>query len=127
MHTHPHMTLDNDYVLYLTLAMIAATFIIRFAVIGMAGRFSMSERFKKTLRFVPVTVLPAIIAIEILGKGSNFAFNLENRKVLAAIVCTIISLRFGLIWVVIGGLVSLILFQTYLDPIIAFIHHLTCC
>ena len=46
MHTHPHMTLDNDYVLYLTLAMIAATFIIRFAVIGMAGRFTMSERFK---------------------------------------------------------------------------------
>lgn len=87
MHTHPHFALNNDYVLYLTLAMIAATFIIRFAVIGMAGRFTMSERFKKTLRFVPVTVLPAIIAVEILGKGSNFAFNLENPKVLAAINC----------------------------------------
>ncbi|WP_283597526.1 AzlD domain-containing protein [Photobacterium phosphoreum] len=126
MHTHAHIALDNDYVLYLSLSMIAATFIIRFAVIGMAGRFNMSERFKKTLRFVPVTVLPAIIAVEILGKGFNFAFNLENPKLLAAIVCTIISFRFGLIWVVIGGLISLILFQTYLDPIMHFFHHLMC-
>ena len=37
----------------ITLAMAAATFVIRFSVIGLAGKFEMSERFKKTLRFVP--------------------------------------------------------------------------
>ncbi|MCZ8486966.1 AzlD domain-containing protein, partial [Vibrio lentus] len=51
----------NDLLFLLPLAMAAATFIIRFSVIGMAGKFEMSECFKKTLRFVPVTVLPAII------------------------------------------------------------------
>ncbi|WP_419206862.1 AzlD domain-containing protein [Photobacterium leiognathi] len=123
MDSHVHIALSNEFVIYLSLAMAAATFLIRFSVIGMAGRFNMSERFKKTLRFVPVTVLPAIIAVEILGKGSNFAFNLENPKVLAAIVCTIVSLRFGLIWVVISGLVSLVIFQNYLEPITQFLTH----
>ncbi|PSV20519.1 AzlD domain-containing protein [Photobacterium leiognathi subsp. mandapamensis] len=123
MDSHAHIALSNEFVIYLSLAMVVATFLIRFSVIGMAGRFNMSERFKKTLRFVPVTVLPAIIAVEILGKGSNFAFNLENPKVLAAIVCTIVSLRFGLIWVVISGLVSLVIFQNYLEPITQFLAH----
>ncbi|WP_305418341.1 AzlD domain-containing protein [Photobacterium leiognathi] len=123
MDSHAHIALSNEFVIYLSLAMLVATFLIRFSVIGMAGRFNMSERFKKTLRFVPVTVLPAIIAVEILGKGSNFAFNLENPKVLAAIVCTIVSLRFGLIWVVISGLVSLVIFQNYLEPITQFLTH----
>ncbi|PSV27713.1 MULTISPECIES: AzlD domain-containing protein [unclassified Photobacterium] len=123
MDSHTHIVLSNEFVIYLSLVMAVATFVIRFAVIGMAGRFNMSERFKKTLRFVPVTVLPAIIAVEILGKGSNFAFNLENPKVLAAIVCTIVSLRFGLIWVVISGLISLVIFQNYLEPITQFLTH----
>lgn len=123
MDSHAHIALSNEFVIYLSLAMAVATFLIRFSVIGMAGRFNMSERFKKTLRFVPVTVLPAIIAVEILGKGSNFAFNLENPKVLAAIVCTMVSLRFGLIWVVISGLISLVIFQNYLEPITQFLTH----
>ncbi|EAS66553.1 AzlD domain-containing protein [Photobacterium angustum] len=123
MDSHAHIALSNEFVIYLSLVMAVATFLIRFSVIGMAGRFNMSERFKKTLRFVPVTVLPAIIAVEILGKGSNFAFNLENPKVLAAIVCTIVSLRFGLIWVVISGLISLVIFQNYLEPITQFLTH----
>lgn len=123
MDSHTHIVLSNEFVIYLSLVMAVATFLIRFSVIGMAGRFNMSERFKKTLRFVPVTVLPAIIAVEILGKGSNFAFNLENPKVLAAIVCTIVSLRFGLIWVVISGLISLVIFQNYLEPITQFLTH----
>ncbi|EDK29795.1 MULTISPECIES: AzlD domain-containing protein [Vibrio] len=95
----------------ITLAMAAATFVIRFSVIGLAGKFEMSERFKKTLRFVPVTVLPAIIAVEILGAGPDMEFDLHNPKVLAAIVCTLVSLRFDLIWVVISGVASLIFFQ----------------
>ncbi|WP_076409658.1 AzlD domain-containing protein [Shewanella sp. UCD-KL12] len=41
--------------------MVIATFIICFSVFCMAGSFKMPERLKKTLRFVPVTVLPAII------------------------------------------------------------------
>ncbi len=100
--------------LLFTLGMAAVTFAIRFSVIGMAGSFNMSERLKRTLRFVPVTVLPAIIAVEILGAGSNMMFSLENPKVLAAIVCTIVSLRFDLVWVVVSGMLSLILFQNIL-------------
>jgi len=94
-----------------TLGMAAITFAIRFCVIGMAGSFEMSARVKQTLRFVPITVLPAIIAVEVLGAGSNMMFTLENPRVLAAIVCTIVSLRFDLVWVVLSGMLSLIIFQ----------------
>lgn len=68
---------------------------------------------KKTLRFVPVTVLPAIIAIQILSVDSHMEFDLRNPKVIAAVICTLVSLRFGLIWVVISGVVSLILLNQF--------------
>ncbi|MPY24256.1 AzlD domain-containing protein [Shewanella psychropiezotolerans] len=111
---HLHTQLDMNSFLLITLVMVLATFIIRFSVICMAGSFEMPQRLKKTLRFVPVTVLPAIIAIEILGSGSDMEFNLHNPKVLAAIVCTLVSLRFNLIWVVMSGIVSLLLFKHFL-------------
>ncbi|SON52448.1 AzlD domain-containing protein [Vibrio tapetis] len=106
--------MDYSTFIILTLGMAAITFVIRFSVIGMAGSFEMSERVKRTLRFVPITVLPAIIAVEVLGTGTDLAFNLDNPKVLAAIVCTIVSLRFDLVWVVVSGMVSLIIFQNIL-------------
>ncbi|ROS04690.1 branched-subunit amino acid transport protein [Sinobacterium caligoides] len=109
--TELHHGINLHTFVLITLAMVVATFVVRFSVIGMAGSFTMPERFKKTLRFVPVTVLPAIIAIEVLGVGSHMEFNIHNPKVLAAIVCTLVSLRFGLIWVVLSGVASLVFFQ----------------
>jgi branched-subunit amino acid transport protein len=38
------------------------------------------ERVSKTLRFVPVTVLPAIITIQILSVNSSMEFDLKNRR-----------------------------------------------
>ncbi len=58
--------MSNSYFIALTLGMAAVTFLIRFSFIGLAGKIQMSERVTKTLRFVPVTVLPAIITIQIL-------------------------------------------------------------
>ncbi|MBC6556662.1 AzlD domain-containing protein [Citrobacter braakii] len=101
--------MNNTYFFILTLGMAAVTFIIRFSFIGVAGRINMSNRVKKTLRFVPVTVLPAIIAIQILDVNSHMEFDLHNPKVIAAVICTLISFRFGLIWVVISGVGSLAL------------------
>lgn len=49
----------------------------------------------KTLRFVPVTVLPAIITIQILSVNSSMEFDLKNPKVIAAIICTLASFRLG--------------------------------
>ncbi|HHB1427566.1 TPA: AzlD domain-containing protein [Serratia odorifera] len=106
--------MSNSYFIWLTLGMAAATFAIRFSFIGIAGKIQMSDRIKKTLRFVPVTVLPAIIAIQILNVNSNMEFDLHNPKVTAAIVCTLVSFRFGLIWVVISGVGSLILLNQFM-------------
>ena len=53
--------MSNSFFIALTLGMAAVTFLIRFSFIGLAGKIQMSSRVSKTLRFVPVTVLPAII------------------------------------------------------------------
>ena len=66
--------MSNSYFIALTLGMAAVTFLIRFSFIGLAGKIQMSERVTKTLRFVPVTVLPAIITIQILSVNSSMEF-----------------------------------------------------
>ncbi|QGH62051.1 AzlD domain-containing protein [Serratia proteamaculans] len=106
--------MNNTYFLTLTLGMAAVTFLIRFSFIGVAGKLHMSERVKKTLRFVPVTVLPAIITIQILDVNSHMEFDLHNPKVVAAVICTLISFRFGLIWVVASGVGSLVLLNYFM-------------
>ena len=74
----------------------------------------MSERVTKTLRFVPVTVLPAIITIQILSVNSSMEFDLKNPKVIAAIICTLASFRLGLVWVVVSGVGSLVLLNYFM-------------
>ncbi|KVK85499.1 AzlD domain-containing protein [Burkholderia sp. MSMB1498] len=106
--------MDSVTFILLTAGMAAVTFLIRFSFIGLSGRIHMSERVKKTLRFVPVTVLPAIIAVQILDVNSHMEFNLHNPKVVAAIICALVSLRFGMIWVVVSGVGSLILLTRFL-------------
>lgn len=106
--------MSNSYFFALTLGMAAVTLLIRFSFISIAGRLQMSERVKKTLRFVPVTVLPAIITVQILHVDSRMEFDLHNPKVIAAIVCTLVSFRFGLIWVVLSGVGSLMLLTHFL-------------
>ena len=76
-------------------------------------KIQMSSRVSKTLRFVPVTVLPAIITIQIereLQHGVRF----ENPKVIAAIICTLASFRLGLVWVVVSGVGSLVLLNYFM-------------
>ena len=106
--------MSNRYFIALTLGMAAVTFLIRFSFIGLAGKIQMSERVTKTLRFVPVTVLPAIITIQILSVNSSMEFDLKNPKVIAAIICTLASFRLGLVWVVVSGVGSLVLLNYFL-------------
>ncbi|WP_277973308.1 AzlD domain-containing protein [Pantoea agglomerans] len=106
--------MNNGYFAALTLGMAAVTFLIRISFTAIAGRLHMSERVRKTLRFVPVTVLPAIITVQILDMNSRMEFDLHNPKVIAAIICTLVSFRFGLIWVVISGVGSLVLLNHFM-------------
>lgn len=98
----------------LTLGMAAVTFLVRFSFIGISDKIQMSERVVKTLRFVPVTVLPVFIAIQVLDVNSNMQFDLHNHKVIAAIICVLCSFRLGLLWVVIIGVSSLILLNQFM-------------
>ena len=106
--------MNNSLFFALTLGMAAVTFLIRYSFIGIAGKVRMSDRVSKTLRFVPVTVLQAIITIQILSVNSSMKFDLKNPKVIAAIVCTLASFRLGLVWVVVSGVGTLVLLNYFM-------------
>lgn len=106
--------MNNSLFFALTLGMAAVTFLIRYSFIGIAGKVRMSDRVSKTLRFVPVTVLPAIITIQILSVNSSMEFDLKNPKVIAAIVRTLASFRLGLVWVVVSGVGTLVLLNYFM-------------
>lgn len=106
--------MNNSLFFALTLGMAAVTFLIRYSFIGIAGKVRMSDRVSKTLRFVPVTVLPAITTIQILSVNSSMEFDLKNPKVIAAIVCTLASFRLGLVWVVVSGVGTLVLLNYFM-------------
>ena len=91
-----------------TFGMMTVTFLIRFSMIGMAGHVELSEGFKSGLKFIPVTVLPAIIATSVFT-FSEGQFDIESSmpKVIASIICIITSRRFGLLPTVVMGMVSL--------------------
>lgn len=106
--------MSSSYYMALTLGMAAVTFVIRFSFIGIAWKLHMSERIRKTLRFVPITVLPAIITVQVLDINSHIEFDLHNSKVIAAIIYTLVSFRFGLIWTVVCVVGSLVLLNYFM-------------
>lgn len=66
--------MSNSYFIALTLGMAAVTFSHPFLVYRPGRQDPDVERVTKTLRFVPVTVLPpAIITIQILSVNSSMS------------------------------------------------------
>ena len=106
--------MSNSYFIALTLGMAAVTFLIRFSFIGPAGKIQMSERVTKTLRFVPVTVLPGHHHHSDPEREFQHGVRLKNPKVIAAIICTLASFRLGPVWVVVSGVGSLVLLNYFM-------------
>lgn len=104
------MTLSNFDIWITILGLAVATFLIRFSFIGILGGRRMPEWLLTALRYMPVTILPALIAPAILWPdvtGGEF----EPLRAAAAVM------TFALAWVLkspmlgfLGGLVCLVLF-----------------
>ncbi|MCB9100493.1 MAG: AzlD domain-containing protein [Anaerolineales bacterium] len=57
--------------LYLIAGMAVVTFVIRYSMFAVAGRFEFSTRLTEALRYVPPTVLTAIIVPSVLMPGGE--------------------------------------------------------
>ena len=69
------------------------TYAIRLSCIGLLGQKDMPALLLKALRFVPITVLPAIIVPELLLRNNTLALSLHNPRWIAGILAAIVAWR----------------------------------
>jgi branched-subunit amino acid transport protein len=73
--------------------MTAVTFLPRYGVLALLGRLEMPKPVFRALRYVPVTVLSAIIFPDLLLKDNNLNLTLGNSFLAAGIVAALVSWR----------------------------------
>ena len=65
------------------------TFAIRFSLIGLADRLTLSERVKRGLKFVPIAVLSAIIFPDIFVRDNQIVTALNNPYLLSGLAAVL--------------------------------------
>jgi branched-subunit amino acid transport protein len=81
-----------------------ATYLTRITMIVLVGRREVPGWAGRALRFVPVTVLPALVAPELLRPGGGWDFGLGNARLIAGLVAILVAwrTRSALLTIIIG-------------------------
>jgi len=101
--------------LWLTLICIGLlTFAIRLSFISLFGRREIPTFLLSVLRFVPVTVLSAIIFPALFLYGNRLDLSLSNTRLLAGILAAIVAWRSkNVLLTIVVGMVGLWLLQAF--------------
>ncbi len=90
------------------------TFGIRISFIIVLDRWSPPKVVERALRFVPVAVLSAIIAPELVLPGGTLDISLGNLRLLAGIVATLVAWQTkNILWTIIAGMGMLLALQYF--------------
>lgn len=76
---------------WLIFGMMVVTFGVRYSSLVLAGRLPMRDEVVRGLRFVPVTVLTAIVVPYVLYRDEGFTLSPTNPYLLAGLVAVGIS------------------------------------
>lgn len=80
--------------LWLTLVgMGAVTFLVRVTPFVALERIDLPPRVRQALVFVPIAVLSAIVAQEVLAPGGNYVLEPGNHRILAALIAGAVAWR----------------------------------
>lgn len=90
--------------------MVIVTFLIRYPVLAMSGRLQLAPWFLQLLRFVPPTVLTAIVVPAVLMPNDQLWLDFSNARLIGAIAAVGIGVwrKNLLLTIVIGMLVFFI-------------------
>lgn len=67
------------------------TFLIRFSLIYLFGKFHIPETLRQALRYVPPAVLSAIIFPELFLAEGSLSLSLENTRLLAGLFAILVA------------------------------------
>lgn len=67
------------------------TFMIRFVLILLFGKFEIPPTLRRALHYVPPAVLSAIVFPELFLRGGRIALELGNARLLAGIVAIVVA------------------------------------
>lgn len=99
----------------LIISMGVLTYAIRISFLLALGKVTLSLRLLAILRFVPITVLSAIIVPQLVHPGASFDFTLANPRWLAGIVAIFVAWRTrNVLLTIMVGMVLLWLLQLIL-------------
>lgn len=69
----------------LTIGMAVSNLLMRWTPLAVLSRLDLPEGVRRWLGYVPVSVMAAIVAVQVLHPGGTFRFDLANPYLLAAI------------------------------------------
>ena len=88
------------------------TFLIRFSLIYLFGKFKIPETVRQALRYVPPAVLSAIIFPELFFREGTIDLSLENIRLLAGIFAILVAwFSKNTLVTIIAGMLALFLLQ----------------
>jgi len=67
------------------------TFGMRFSFIYLLGKYEVPETMRRALRFVPPSVLTAIVVPELVIRSGQLDFSLTNFRLLAGVVAILVA------------------------------------
>ena len=101
--------------LHLIIGMMLVTYLVRYPVLAIVGRVPLPDRVVRALRFVPVAVLSAIIAPELIFRDGNLALTPTNEYLVAGLIALLVALRWGnLLITLAAGMASFFLWRAFI-------------
>jgi branched-subunit amino acid transport protein len=98
--------------LWIVAGMVAVTYLPRLIPMLILSRMEIPEGFRRWLQFVPVAVLSALLAPNILLQNGGLALRLDNTYLLAAVPTVIVAARFKNIFLtVLCGIICLMMIR----------------
>jgi branched-subunit amino acid transport protein len=88
------------------------TFLIRFSLIYLFGKFKIPETMRQSLRYVPPAVLSAIIFPELFFQNGMLNLSFENTRLLAGLFAILVAwISRNTLITIVAGIVALIVLQ----------------
>ena len=93
----------NVWIVMISLGLL--TFAIRLSFIALLERFNLPRNFQAALRFVPIAVLSALIAPELVYYNNALALSPVNPRLVAGLAATLVAYKTrSVIWTITAGM-----------------------